>query len=64
MSREENAGRSHNIKTDNRSFEMAEQFKYLGTTVKKSKYYSGRNKGKIEVRKCFLSFGAESFVRV
>ena len=33
MSREQNAGRSHNIKTDNRSFERVEEFKYLGTTL-------------------------------
>jgi len=29
-SRDQNAGRSHNIKTDNNSFERVEQFKYLG----------------------------------
>jgi len=40
---EENAGRSQNIKSDNSSFEMVGQFKYLGTTLKKSKFYSGRN---------------------
>ena len=28
-----NAGQSHNIKIDNSSFEMMEQFKYLGTTL-------------------------------
>ena len=32
-SRDQNAGRSHNMKTDNRSFEMVEEFKYLGTTI-------------------------------
>jgi len=32
MSRDQNAGRSHNIKTDNTSFEWVEEFKYLGTT--------------------------------
>jgi hypothetical protein len=42
-SREENGGGSHNIKIGNRSFEMVEQLKYLGTTLKKSMYYSGRN---------------------
>ena len=30
MSRDQNAGRSHNIKIDNSSFEMVEEFKYLG----------------------------------
>ena len=33
MFRDQNAGRSHNIKTDNSSFEMVEEFKYLGTTL-------------------------------
>jgi hypothetical protein len=32
MSREQDAGRSHNIKTDSSSFERVEKFKYLGTT--------------------------------
>jgi len=31
MSRDQNAGRNHHIKTDNSAFERAEQFKYLGT---------------------------------
>jgi len=30
-SRDQNAGRSHNMKIDNRSFERVEEFKYLGT---------------------------------
>ena len=33
MSRDQNAGRSHSIKTDNSSFENVEQFKYLGTIL-------------------------------
>ena len=33
ISRDQNAGRSHNMKIDNRSFEMVEDFKYLGTTL-------------------------------
>jgi hypothetical protein len=32
MSRDQNARQSHYTKTDNRSFEMVEEFKYLGTT--------------------------------
>jgi hypothetical protein len=32
MSRDKNAGRRHNIKHDNCSFEEAEQFKHLGTS--------------------------------
>jgi hypothetical protein len=34
MSRDQNAGQSHNIKTDNNSFERVEDFKYLETTLK------------------------------
>ena len=32
MSRDQNAGQSQSIKTDNSSFERVEEFKYLGTT--------------------------------
>ena len=31
MPRDLNAGRSHSMKNDNRSFDMLEEFKYLGT---------------------------------
>ena len=31
MSRDQNAGRNHNIKTDNSSFERVGKFIYLGT---------------------------------
>jgi len=33
MSGDQNAVRSHNMKTDNNSIERVEQFKYLGTTL-------------------------------
>jgi len=33
MSRDQNTGRSHSIKTDNVSFERVEEFKFLGTNV-------------------------------
>jgi len=33
MSRDQNAGRSYSMKTENSSFERAEQFKYLGTIL-------------------------------
>jgi hypothetical protein len=55
MSRDQNAGRSHSIKTDNISFGRVEQFRYLGTTLK------NQNSERIEVRQCLLSFGAEYF---
>jgi hypothetical protein len=50
VSRDQNAGQSHNVKTGNRSFERMEQFKYLGTKIMyrnsiqeeiKSKFKSG-----------------------
>jgi len=33
MSQDQKAGRSHNVKIDNSSFERVEEFKYLGTTL-------------------------------
>jgi hypothetical protein len=33
ISLDKNAGRSHNVKTDNSSIERVEEFKYLGTTL-------------------------------
>ena len=33
MSGDQNAGGRHSMKTDNRSFERLEEFKYLGTTL-------------------------------
>ena len=33
MSGDQNAGRSHRMKTGNSSFERVEQFKYLGTAI-------------------------------
>ena len=33
MSRDQNARRSHDIKTDNSCFERVEQLRYLGTTL-------------------------------
>ena len=33
MSRDQNAGRNQNIKTDNSSFESVENFKYCGTNL-------------------------------
>ena len=41
MSRDQSAGRCHNINIDNRFYERVEEFKCLGTTLSKS--YSGRN---------------------
>jgi len=33
MSGDQNTGRSHNIKIGNCSYEMADEFKYLGTII-------------------------------
>ena len=38
MFHDQNAGRSHNKKTDNCSLEREEEFKYLGTTLTKQNY--------------------------
>jgi hypothetical protein len=33
MSRDQNAGRSHNIENDDSSYEMVEECRYVGTTL-------------------------------
>ena len=33
MSRDQNAGRIHSVRTDNSTFARVEEFKYLGTTL-------------------------------
>jgi len=43
MPRNQNAGRNHNVKFDNSSFERVEEFKIFGNNFNKSKSYSGRN---------------------
>jgi hypothetical protein len=40
------------MKIDNRSCERFVEFKYLGITLNKSKFYSGRNSDQIELREC------------
>ena len=47
---------------DNSCIERVEKFQIFGNDVNRSKFYSGRNQEQIEVRECFLLFGAESFV--
>jgi hypothetical protein len=39
MSRDQNAGRSHNVKTDNSFFEKVGEFKYLGTTLTNHSFF-------------------------
>ena len=48
MYRDQNAGRSHNKKTDNSSFERAEQFKYLGITFTNKNYIHEEMKSKLK----------------
>ena len=50
MSLNQNTRQNHNIKTNNKSSERVEQFKYLGTTLNESKFHSGRNEEQTEVR--------------
>ena len=38
MSRDQNAGRIHSVRTDNSTFESVEEFKYLGTTLTNQNY--------------------------
>jgi len=61
MSRDQHAGRSHSIKTDNSSLKGCNSSN-IWNNLNTSKFYSGRNCEQIEVRECLLSFGAESFV--
>ena len=47
MVRDQNAGRSHNIKIDNSSFERVEEFKYLGTTLRNQNYIQEEIKSRL-----------------
>ena len=58
MSRDQDAGRNHSVRTDNITFERMEGFKYLGTTLTNQNSIPEE----IKSRKFLLSFGAESFV--
>ena len=48
MSRDQNAGRNHSIKIENRSFEMGEEFKYLGTTSTDQNYIQEETKSRLK----------------
>jgi hypothetical protein len=43
MSLDQNAGRRHNVKTDNSSFDRVEQFKHLGKKPNESELHSCGN---------------------
>jgi len=53
-------GRSHNIRTDDSSFERVDQLKYLGTTLMYQNSKQQEIKNILNI--CLLSFGDESFV--
>jgi len=55
MSRDENAGRNHSMKTDNNSFERVEELKNLGTLLT---YHISIQE---EIKNRLKSFGAKSF---
>ena len=59
MSRGQNAGRSHSIKTDNSSFGRVEQFKYLGTTLTKENSINEEIKSRLN-HGMLATFGTES----
>jgi hypothetical protein len=50
MSWDLNAGKNHNIKTGNKSFERVEQFKYLGTTLTNQNYIQEEIKSRFKSR--------------
>jgi len=45
-SRDQDAGRSHNMETDNSSFERVKEFKYLGTTLTNQIFIQGEIKSR------------------
>ena len=47
MSGDQNAGRSHSIRTDNSSFERVEQFKYLGTNLTNQNSFEEKIKSRL-----------------
>ena len=56
VSRDQNAGRSHSMKTDNSCIERVEEFKYLGTTLTKKKYIQKEIKSRLKVgNACYYS---------
>jgi len=47
MSRDQNAGRIHSVRIDNRTFERVEEFKYLGTTLTNQNSVAGEIKNRL-----------------
>ena len=49
MSQDQNAGRSHNTKTDGKSFVRVEQLRYLGTTITNQNYIQEEIKSRLKL---------------
>jgi len=48
MSQDQNAGQSHNMKSDNSSFERVEEFKYLGTNLTNQNSIQEKTKSRLK----------------
>ena len=48
MSRNQNAGRNHNMKIDNSSFEKMEEFRYLGKTLTNQNFIQEEVKSRLK----------------
>ena len=56
MSRDQNAGHSHNLKIENISFERGEEFKYMGTSLTIQNSIQEEIKSRLKSRNtCYLS---------
>ena len=47
MSRDQNAGRIHSVRTDNTTFESLEEFEYLGTTLRNQNFIAEEIKSRL-----------------
>ena len=48
MSRDQNAGRIHNVRMDNSTFERVEEFKYLGTNLTNQNFITEKIKSRLK----------------
>jgi len=56
MSRDQNAGRNHNVKIHNSSFERVGEFKYLGTTLTNQNFIQDEIKSRLKTgNSCYRS---------
>jgi len=62
LSRDRNAGKSHNIKIANSSVERVGEYRHLGTTFTNINYIQEEIKSRMKSWNALLSYGAESFV--